>query len=99
MQNGARGRLAHGLSTSNFAFCILHLVLVDLDDAPALTFFRRGVDAGVGERGSGLWLRHARERVALHLADDVLIGRRRGAAVQAHPQAEQWIGEAVALLP
>ncbi len=42
-------------------------------------------------------MRHARSRVALHLARDVILGWRHGAAVQPHPHAHERIGEAVAL--
>ena len=49
-------------------------------------------------RGSGC-CGQARQRVAVHFAREVVLGRRRRAAVQAHPDAQQRIGEAVALLP
>ena len=55
------------------------------------------VSAGCG-RGFGL-LRQARQRVAVHLAREVVLGGRGRAAVQADPDAEQRVGEAVALLP
>ena len=48
--------------------------------------------------GTASRVRHARERVVLDLADDVLFGRLDGPAVQADPEAEQRVGEAVALL-
>src|SRR5688500_11966683 len=72
---------------------------VDFYDSPAFSFFRRGVRAGVGERGGWfLGVRQARQRVALHLAADFVRGRRRRTAVQADPQAKQRIGERVFLL-
>ena len=44
-------------------------------------------------------LRQARQRVAVHFAREFVFGRRDGAAVQAHPDAQQRVGVAVALLP
>src|SRR6185295_13901146 len=71
---------------------------VDLDDS------RRSADHG--ERRFALWcrrrlvrLREAMQRVLVHLACEIVLGRRRGAAMQPYQDAQQGVGEAVSLLP
>src|SRR5665213_1818405 len=72
---------------------------VYLDDAPRLLVVVGGGGACGGQRERRLErLRQARQRVPVNLARDIVFGRRRRAAVQAHPDAEQRIAEAVALL-
>src|SRR5262245_48556446 len=79
-------------------------VLIDLDDA-------RRWAAGHGEcrflvalrlllvARRAVGLRQARQRVAMHLAREIVVGRRGCAAVEADPYAQQRVGEAVFLLP
>ena len=55
--------------------------------------------AAAGDRHGRLGMGQPREPVGLHFAGDVLLGRRRGPAVEPHPQPQQRVGEAVALLP
>src|SRR5262245_704237 len=83
---------------SHFEFCLLHLALIDLDNAPALSLFRCRVDPRIGKRRRSLACRDSGERILLHLARHVLVCRRKRPAVQTYPQPEQRIREAVALL-
>src|SRR4030095_15501342 len=76
----------------------VRLTSIDLDDAPALSLFERGIDASVGQRGGRLRFRDAGQRIQLHLAPDFLVHRRCGTAMEPYPETEQRIGEAVALL-
>src|SRR4030095_8194819 len=76
----------------------VRLTSIDLDDAPALSLFERGLDASVARRGGRLGFRDAGQRIQLHLAPDFLVHRRCGTAMEPYPETEQRIGEAVALL-
>ena len=96
--SSAHSESRRGLSRAPnfFATC------VDLDSAQSISMMPqrlRSLAPAPAMASDGSALRQARQRVALHLARDFVDGRRDRAAVQAHPQPQQRIGEAVALLP
>src|SRR5439155_22130279 len=68
--------------------------LINLDDSPALLALGR---LSTGKRERGLRERKPRLHVAVELARDFFLRRRRGPAVEPHPHAQDRIREAIPL--